>query len=130
MSYKIVPEELVHQEMMKILEESLIIQSQKRFQEIIIKNLKKVDPQFELSPPRLRRIAARSKDISLEIRCRTSAEKNLEQDCPVCDTRMDYIKNKTLYNWDVNIGHKCPVCGYWTGTERRIPVRYIFKLKE
>ena len=129
-SYKIVPADLVHEEMMNILTESLIIHSQQRFQEIIIPKLKKIDPDYELSPERLRRIAAKSDDIILEIRCRTSTEKSENPMCPVCGTKMSYIKNQTLYNWEVNIGHKCKVCGYWTGTEKRIPVRYIFKLKE
>jgi hypothetical protein len=129
-SYKIVPAELVHEEMYNILTESLIIHSQERFQAILIKKLKKIDPQYELSPQRLRRIAARSDDIILEIKCRTSTEKSEESTCPVCNSKMNPTKNQTLYNWEVVIGHKCKVCGYWTGNERRIPVRYIFKLKE
>jgi hypothetical protein len=129
-SYKIVPADLVHEEMFKILSESLIIHSQKRFQELVITRLKKIDPDYELSPPRLRRIAARSKDITLEIKCRTSQEKSEDVICPVCNTKMRNIKNQTLYDWEVVIGHKCRVCGYWTGSERRIPVRYIFKLKD
>ena len=130
MSYKIVPAELVHEEMYNILSESLIIHSQERFQTILIKKLKKIDPKYELSPQRLRRIAARSKDISLEIRCRTSPVKSEDTTCPVCTSKMANIKNQTLYDWEVVIGFKCRVCGYWTGSERRIPVRYIFKLKD
>ena len=130
MSYKIVPAELVHEQMYNLLSESLIIHSQQRFQELIITKLKKIDPDYELSPQRLRRIAARSDDIVLEIRCRTSVEKSEDTNCPVCNTAMKNIKNQTLYNWEVTIGHRCKVCGYWTGSDRRIPVRYIFKLKE
>jgi hypothetical protein len=128
MPYKIPPKELVLEEMLKILTESKIINSQKRFQHILIKQIKKVDASYELTPQRVRRLAAKSNEMVLEIHCREGLEKSESLTCPVCGTKMVSTKNKTLYDWEVVVGYKCDVCGYWTGTKRRIPIRYVFKL--
>lgn len=129
MPYKIPPQQIVIEEMQRILADSKVINSQQRLQKILIKDLKKKDPDYELTPQRLRRLAVKSGEITLEIHCRDSQEKAESTTCPVCGSKMQSTKNKTLYDWEVIVGHRCALCGYWTGGKKRIPIRYVFRLK-
>jgi len=129
MPYKIPPQDIVIEEMQRILADSKVINSQQRLQKILIRELKKKDPDYELTPQRLRRMAVKSGEITLEIHCRDSPEKAESTTCPVCGSKMQSMKNKTLYDWEVVVGHRCTLCGYWTGSKKRIPVRYVFRLK-
>ena len=129
MPYKIPPQQIVIEEMHRILADSKVINSQQRLQKILIKEIKKKDPDYELTPQRLRRLAVKSGEITLEIHCRDSQEKAESATCPVCGTKMQSTKNKTLYDWEVVVGHRCPLCGYWTGGKKRVPIRYVFRLK-
>jgi len=129
-SYKIPPEKEVYKVMEKLLSESLVIHSQTKMQTLLIDQLTKSNPNYHLSGTRMRRIAARAKNVVLEIRCRTAKQNFKGSICPVCGAEMKATKNKTLYNWDVVVGAKCRTCGYWTGTQKRVPIRYIFRLKD
>ena len=51
-------------------------------------------------------------------------------ECPVCGGELKVIKNKTLYGWNISLGYICTQCPYWTGQKKRVPVRYVFILKQ
>ena len=36
------------------------------------------------------------------------------------------LQNQTLDGEEVKLGFRCSKCPYWTGPERRVPVRYTF----
>ena len=92
------------------------------------KELKKLNPLYKVSGPRVRRAALRSGLIRLEIHCRETTERRAIYKCPVCSTKLKQVKNQTVYGGTVTLEHRCPGCGYWTGVKRRVPTRYVFTL--
>jgi hypothetical protein len=125
--YRIPKRELVEIAIYKVLDEALTVRSQTLFLKLVMSRLRELNGGgFRLSGQRLRRIAASLDDVDLIIHCREGSRKNRRTLCPVCGTRMENIQNSTLYGWTVNTGKNCPTCSYWTGSHRRIPVRYVF----
>ncbi len=129
--YTIPKEEVVVTSILEILEDAMTIRSQTLFHKLVMSRLKDTGlKRFCLSPQRLRRITARLKNVDLLIHCREGDRNYLRNNCPVCGTPMEDIKNSTLYGWTVSTGKACPVCSYWTGTKERIPIRYVFILEK
>ena len=129
--YRIPSKDLVEDAVMNVLNEAYTIRSQTLFHRLVLTRLKNMDGEnYRLSAERLRRIAAGLDDIDLIIHCREGERMNRRKICPVCGTRMENIQNSTLYGWKVNTGKTCPTCSYWTGTRRRIPIRYVFTIEK
>ncbi len=106
-----------------------VISSQTKLKELVERDLHESDPTFRVSPKRLRILALSSDDVSVEIHCRESEVRKSMAKCPVCNHKLKLVKNKTLYDGVVIIGHECTHCSYWTGMKRRIPIRYVFSAK-
>ena len=126
MGYWIPSEKQVKQILKRVLNKNGSISSQRLLRELVIKELDKIQPDAGLSGERLRRIAATSVFISLEIHVREGETKRFQTNCPVCGTPLKRIKNLTIWGGVVTLEFRCPVCGYWTGKKKRIPSRYIF----
>lgn len=75
---------------------------------------------------RVRRVLATQPFVRLELRARRGPREKILTRCPVCATSLDRVKNQTLFGGEVTLVLRCPVCGYWTGKEKRIPTLYIF----
>ena len=131
MPYQIPPEEDVIEATKKIMEERGIVNSQKKLHGLVVKELKKMAPDFKLSEERLRIIALSMDSISIDIYTRESEEESISlEECPVCYGEMKQVRNETIYGWKVTLGKVCKNCPYWTGRKKKIPTRYVFKWKE
>jgi len=106
-----------------------IISSQRKFSELVMRELRRHDPDYSVSEPRIRRLALSSGLVTIEMRARESDEKTSAGLCPVCGGRTEKIRNLTVYGGTVTRGYRCKGCGYWTGLKRRVPTLYIFSPK-
>ncbi len=131
MSYKIPSEKDVGKIIVKVLKVRGVIESQSELNREVLKHLRRINKDFKLTPPRMRRIALKTSKIKIEIRCKTT-EKIVEnmKICPVCGGKMEKITNSTLEGEKIAIGFRCTDCPYWTGKNLRVPIRYIFRLKK
>jgi len=129
MPYKIPKDEDVLKSIKNVMNSLGVINSQTKLKELVERDLKETDENFRVSPRRLRVLALSSDHVSVEIHCRESDTKKSMGKCPVCNHKLKLLKNKTLYNGVVIIGHECTHCSYWTGMKRRIPIRYVFSSK-
>ena len=126
MGYWIPSDRQIKQILKRVLNKNKIISSQRLLRELVLKELDKIKPSAGLSSERLRRIAANSVFITLEIHTREGKTRRFKTNCPVCNTPLKRVRNQTIWGGVVTLEFRCPVCGYWTGKKERIPSRYIF----
>lgn len=109
----------------RVMDRNKIVESQNALHTMVMHHLHKINPDYATSAEKIRKLAVRSGYVRLEIRVRAN-EFGKPLRCPVCDTVMEKIKNRTLTGRITTIEWKCPLCGYWTGKKLRIPRQYIF----
>jgi len=126
---KIPTEDAVKKAIEEVLREHGEVSTLTRFRKLVLAKLKEEDEDFSLSATRLRKIAGRM-GIIAEIHYRQSEEtsENMEK-CPVCSSPLRFLLNKRIDGGIVKIGLKCDVCGYSTGTKKKIPIKYSFAFK-
>jgi uncharacterized protein with PIN domain len=129
MPYKIPKDEDIKSSIKNVMNSYGVINSQTKLKELVERDLRETDENFRVSPRRLRILALSADDVIVEIHCRESETRKSMAKCPVCNHKLKLVKNKTLYDGVVIIGHECTHCSYWTGMKRRIPTRYVFSAK-
>lgn len=126
MSYRIPPKEVLAGVITAVMERHQMITSQRKLADLVLKELKKIDPEFTATESRIRKVAVESGAAKLEIHAKESEEKTRYTPCPVCGSKMKRIRNETIFGGTVTLGYRCTRCPYWTGMKRRVPVRYVF----
>lgn len=126
MSYKIPTDEEVLRAIKNVMSTYGVVNSQTKLKELVERELRGTDKDYHVSPRRLRVLALSSDDVRVEIHCRESDTKKGINKCPVCNHKLKFVKNKTIFDGVVIIGHECTHCPYWTGLKRRVPTRYVF----
>ncbi|UCG68849.1 MAG: hypothetical protein JSV09_13810 [Thermoplasmata archaeon] len=126
MPYKIPQDDEVLRAIKNVMNRQGVVNSQTKLKELVERDLHVTDKDYHVSPRRLRVLALSSDDVRVEIHCRESDTKKGISKCPVCNHKLKLVKNKTIFDGVVIIGHECTHCPYWTGLKRRIPTRYVF----
>ncbi len=129
MSYKIPSDDEVLTSIKNVMNNLGVVNSQTKLKELVERDLKESDKNYSVSPRRLRILALSSDFVRVEIHSRETESKRSTSKCPVCNHKLKLVKNKTIFDGVVNIGHECTNCPYWTGMKRRIPTRYVFTVK-
>ena len=124
-SYRIPKDEHVLAALRRATAVKPTVDSQRKLKRLVEKELK-ADEIFKVGEERLRRIAIDSKLFDLRILTRETGKRKSSVNCPVCASRLQRLRNMTVFGGTVTLGYKCGTCGYWTGLRRRVPVRYIF----
>lgn len=127
MAYKIPSNNEVLEIIKEIIKKEGVIGSQYKLRKIVESELKNIDPSYRISGRRVRILTINSKNVSVEIHAKEGKETGIMTVCPVCNSKLTSIKNKTLYNWEITVGYRCRKCKYWTGKKKRIPTRYVFE---
>jgi len=104
-----------------------VVNSQRKMRELVLKELRRHDPDYSVSETRVRKLAIKNKLAIVSTKGRSSKQRTIANACPVCNGKMKRTKNLTLYGGTVNMGYKCQVCGYWTGLRKRVPTLYVFE---
>ena len=126
---KVATDEEILDSLEKVMKRTGVVNSQRKLKELVEKELSKSDPDYTLSAKRLRLTAIDSSFIRMEIHYREGEQKNAIHRCPVCDSKLKFVKNMTIFGGKVTLGYKCKKCPYWTGLKKMVPTRYIFTLK-
>ena len=126
MSYRVPPSDVLAVVISEALDEQPTVISQNRLTKIVLGKLRQIDREYAVTEERVRRVAIRYGLARVEIQMREADEKTSYSRCPVCASKMKRVRNTTIFGGIVTLGYKCPQCPYWTGINKRIPVRYVF----
>jgi hypothetical protein len=126
MPYRIPPAKVLSQTISEVIKEKRSVISQRRFTELVLANLKKKDEGYSVSEERVRRMAIYKNLTRITIHYRVTEERSDGGKCPVCGSTTKELQNQTLDGEEVKLGFKCVRCPYWTGPNKRVPVRYTF----
>lgn len=128
--YKIPKEEHVIRIAVEIVREYGVVNSLKMLTKLVNMRARTENKDWRIGSKRLRKIVARSGKIRVEV---VTREKDGEIEgipkCPVCGEEMMPELNRTLDGGITALGYICKKCGYHTDTKRRVPMRYIFRIK-
>ena len=130
MEYRIPHSEDVMVALYKALTLHGTVDSQRKLRDVVVQELQKWDKRYQVSAQRVRRIAIRAGFVNMEILSREGHESKTLQYCPVCESRLKTVRNRSLWGKEVTIGYRCPTCGYKSGVKKQVPMRYIFHLDE
>jgi hypothetical protein len=127
---KIAPKEKVVELIKKVLKARIKIESQEELCKLVLRELKKEDKDFTLSPTRVKRIALEIPEV--EVKAKTKRKLGLLkiEKCPICDSPVEPIKVKNLLNKEIVIGYRCTNCAYESDLEAFVPMKYIFLVKK
>jgi hypothetical protein len=126
MTYRIPPSKILVEAISEVIREKQTVDSQRMLTELVHKALKKRDSDYTASEIRIRKAAVLKSPLKLHIHYRETNEASTKGRCPVCGSETIQIRNKTLFDEKVDLGFRCTKCPYWTGQQKRVPVRYIF----
>lgn len=130
MAYRIPSEDTVRDALRRVLSQHRGTGSLKELTGLVSAALQEDDPRYRISTERVRRIASRMNAIRTTIHTRRATQVPHRSRCPVCGGRLETVKNRTLGGDEVALEARCTQCPYWTGREERVPVRYLFHLRE
>jgi len=128
MVHKVPKKEEIVEAILQATLENGVINSQKKFREIVLKKLKEKNVSYAATGRRIRKIALQSDKINIEIKT-AEVNRHNPSKCPVCGSKFIPQRNKTVFNGTVTLGYQCSKCPYWTGLKYRRPTRYVFSKK-
>jgi hypothetical protein len=113
-----------------ILRTHLKIDTQEELRRHVLRQLRKEDKNYILTPIRAKRIALLIPEV--EVRAKTKKAVKLQKidKCPVCESSIEPIRVKNLLNKDITIGYRCTDCGYESDLEAFMPMKYIFTFRQ
>jgi hypothetical protein len=130
MAHKIPKDEDVLTAIQRVILRYGTINSQGHLKVLVQQELSGLDPNYHVSAPRVRAFALKSKFIQVEIKYRTWPDhKTKLKACPVCNSHLHKIKNKTLSDKIITIGYNCTNCPYTTDLPIKVPARYLFSAR-
>jgi predicted Zn-ribbon and HTH transcriptional regulator len=126
---KIPPEEIVANAIKKVLSSRKIVESQEELALIVEKELKKINKDYVVRPPRVKRIALEIQEIEVKAKTRKSIGLQKIDKCPICGSEVKEMKVKNLLGKEIVVGYRCSKCGYESDLEAFLPMKYIFVWK-
>ncbi len=130
MARKIPRSDFVIHAIKEVLKRRKIVQSQDDLCYLVLRKLKRFDPEFVLSPRRVKNIVIKIPNIEIKAKTKRIPRMTKLEKCPVCKKKIGKIYGKNLLNKKIQIGYICRRCGYTTDLESFMPMKYIFILKK
>jgi hypothetical protein len=127
---KIAPKEKVAQAIKSVLSSRLKVESQEELCQLVLRQLRKEDKEYTLSPTRVKRIALDIPEVEVKAKTKKKVGLLKIEKCPICDSPVEPIKVKNLLNKEIIIGYRCTDCAYESDLEAFMPMKYIFILKQ
>jgi predicted RNA-binding Zn-ribbon protein involved in translation (DUF1610 family) len=100
------------------------IGSQKELSRLVMESLKDVDPDYTISPERVRAISLKTHGVSVSVKTRMGDE---TKKCPSCGHSLKRSYTKNLKGRNIMIKITCPKCGYKGLSGRWAPGKYGFR---
>lgn len=110
----------------RVLKASQTLVSQRELRRRVVADLARSFPGATVGEARVRRLAAVQSFVRLELHARRGSREKVLTRCPVCDARLQRLKNQTLFGGEVTLTLRCPRCHYWSGKRKRVPSLYVF----
>jgi transposase-like protein len=104
--------------------------SQEELAELTLRELRRENKKYTLSPTRAKRIALEIPEIEVKAKTKKSISLRKIEKCPICESEIREIKVKNLLGKFIRIGYKCTKCGYESDLEAFMPMKYSFVWKE
>lgn len=123
---KIPKEDIIVQTIKEVIGKRRIVQSQDDFCFLVLKELRKLEPGFALSPQRVKRLVLKIPNIDIKAKTKRMPEIRRLEKCPVCNSKVKKIFGKNLLNKKIHSGYVCKRCGYTTDLESFMPMKYVF----
>ena len=130
MSPKIPKQDDVIKSIKYVIEKRGVVQSQDDLGFLVLKEVKKTDSEFVLSPQRVKRITLKIPSIEIKAKTKKVPKMTRLEKCPACKKKVEKIFGKNLLNKKIHVGYICRRCGYTTDLEAFMPMKYIFIRKE
>lgn len=127
--HKIPKEDFIYQIVKDVVKKRGIVNTQEELCLLVSKKLKSYDPEFSLTPKRVKRIALKVPEIRIKAKTKKSLKMNQIKKCPVCTNKIKKVYGKNLLNKKIHIGYICKKCGLSTDLSSVAPMRYIFVWK-
>jgi len=127
---KIPAKEKLIETVKNILKTHLKIDTQEELCRHVLRQLRREDKNYILTPIRAKRIALLTPEV--EVRAKTKKAVKLQKidRCPVCGSSIEPIKVRNLSNINITIGYRCTDCGYESDLEAFMPMKYIFTFRQ
>lgn len=131
MPYSIPSDEEIRDALEMVMKRTKAVGSLSKLRELVLRELKIRDPDYTVSPRRLRELAVTAPYIKTRIEARRNTRKgDFKGKCPVCGGNLTMTKNETIFGGTVTLGYSCENCPYWTTMKRRVPIRYRFEYEK
>ncbi len=128
--YEIPPAEDVLRISIEILGEYGIVNSLKMLTKLVNMRAKTENSRWRIGPQRLKKIVAKSDRIAIDVLTKETGERiGGDALCIVCGEKMEPELNRTLDGDVIVVGYLCRHCRYRTGLEKKLPLRYTFRLR-
>lgn len=126
---KLPPKEKLIETIKNIVKSRLKIESQEELCRLALRQLKKEDKNYTLTPTRAKRIALLLQEVEVKAKTKKTVKLRGIYKCPICESKIEPIKVKNLLNKEVVIGYRCTDCAYESDLEAFMPMKYDFLWK-
>ncbi len=127
---KIPKDDFVFQVIRDIVRKRGKVDTQEELCYLVVKRLKKYNPEFVLSAKRTKKIALKIPEIKIKAKTRKSPKMIEIKKCPICEGKLRKIYGTNLLNKKINLGYLCKICGFSSDLSSIVPMRYMFVWKK
>jgi len=121
-------DELVKQIIILVMKKRKHVETQEELEKLVLSYLRRLDPDFIISPQKMRFLALGLPEIESRVRTKSST-KSVPDSCPACGGELELFKAKNLLGEDVVVAFKCS-CGYAGTSTSFAPAQYEFFYRE
>jgi transposase-like protein len=126
---KLPPKDKLIEIIKQVVSSRFKVESQEELYRLVLKQLKKIDKNYIISPIRAKRIALLIPEIEVKAKTKRTVRLQKITKCPICDSAIEPLKVKNLLNKDIVIGYRCTRCAYESDLEAFMPMKYYFRWK-
>ncbi len=124
---KKVPDDLLKQIILLVMKKKKKVETQEELEKLVKKYLKRLDPEFVVSPKKIRFLALSLPQIETRVETKSTSKKPPKK-CPACGGNLSYFHAVNLKNEKVVVAFECK-CGYAGTTTSFTPAQYHFMYK-
>ncbi len=126
---KIPSKERLIETIKNVLKTHLKIDTQEELNRHVLRQLRKEDKNYTVTPIRAKRIALLIPEVEVKAKTKKTVRLQKIEKCPVCESGIESIIVKNLLNRDIAIGYRCIDCAYESDLEAFMPMKYMFVWK-
>jgi predicted RNA-binding Zn-ribbon protein involved in translation (DUF1610 family) len=115
--------DVVKFEIVRVLKKHKQVDSQKRMAYLVNKNLKKVEPNYSVSPGKIRILASRTPGVKIRVETRKG---KFSDKCPSCEAKVRKLYTKNLKGRKILYKIACPKCSFSGKNGKWTPKKYSF----